>query len=305
MIDIKLSENDKKDSENILSKYFSSSKKEEIYTELERLIEVVQPMEDTCKISYISKFDFFQNWFLKRNIIDLRNIMFGTILNKQEHSKDLYEQLALNESELANLDLSAIVLNRKKLARTSIFTMRRELARRTLDLIDQISPKSIIEFGCGEGLVLLNIMLMRENFLKNKSWTGFDYSIARSIRAKVLFELFHLTKDEKVFIYNGDGKKVLHQDKEFDVATCCAVIEQLKYEKHEFLSEMGRVAKYSIIQEPLYSQQTCRGKIHFRRNDYVHLKISDIEKVGEILDIKHYDLNDPTYALSTILVKNY
>mgnify|MGYP000120551461 CR=1 FL=1 len=105
--------------------------------------------------------------------------------------------------------------------------------------------------------------------------------------------------------YNGDGKNVIHQDKEFDVAICCTVIEQLKYEKHEFLREMGRVARYSIIQEPLYTQQNIRGKIHFKRNDYVELHVKDIEKIGKIIYFKHNDLNDPTYALSTVVVENY
>ena len=262
-------------------------------------------MQRSHKVHKLTFSDWFKNWFLARNILDLRNLMLTSIPNPQKHSKEMYEKLALGQSELADLEMSHIVFDQKNFAKTSIFAMRRELASRTLNLMDEVTPKSIIEFGCGEGLILFHTMLIRRDFLRDKSWTGFDYSIARSIRAKILFELFHLTRNESVFIYNGDGKKVVHHDKEFDVATCCAVIEQLKYKKDEFLQEMGRVAKYTIIQEPLYSQQTIRGKLHFRRNDYVHLSISDLEKIGKILDIKHYDLNDPTYALSTILIENY
>ena len=305
MIEINLTDQDRRDSEEILRKYVTPSKEKDIYEELERLTEYVQRLQEHCDVQKLAPLDWFKNWFLKRNIIDLRNMMFTSVANSQSHSKEYYEQLALGGSEFANLHLRQIVLDRKKLARTSIFTMRRELASRTLNLMEEVSPKSIIEFGCGEGLILFNIMLMREDFLRDKSWTGFDYSLARSIRAKILFELFHLTKDKRVFIYNGDGKKVVHQDKEFDVATCCAVMEQLKYDKGQFLREMGRVAKYSIIQEPLYSRQTTRGKLHFRRYDYVQLTISDIEKIGKVLDVKHYDLNDPTYALSTVLVENF
>ena len=242
---------------------------------------------------------------LKTVIVDFKKISSGVVKNDQKYSKEFYENLAISESQFTHMATQHFVLYNERLSTTSIYKKRSELSKHALEFINQVEAKSILEFGCGEGHLLYCIMLLEKSFLDQKSWVGFDFSLIRSVRAKILFENLSLTKNKNVTIYNGDGKNVIHNDKEFDVAICCAVIEQLKYQKQEFLNEMGRVAKYSIIQEPLYTQQNRRGKIHFKKNDYVNLEIKDIEKIGKVIDVKHHSLNDPTYALSTILVENY
>lgn len=303
-IDIHLSERDAKDSKLILKNKLTHDIINELKNQIISFTENPNWFINFTEINHVGLNARILN-LLKTSIVDFKKIVSGVIKNDQKHSKLMYETLALSACEFSDMAVQHFVLHRGKLASTSIYRMRSELSKRALEAFHQVDAKSIIEFGCGEGLLLYCVLLLDENFLRERAWFGFDFSLVRSVRAKILFENLNMTKGKRITIYNGDGKRVLHKDKEFDVATCCAVIEQLKYEKHEFLREMGRVARYSIIQEPLYTRQTTRGKIHFKRNDYVELHVKDIERIGKIIDIKHYDLNDPTYAFSTVVVENY
>tara|TARA_B100000963_G_C22605931_1_gene662484 strand:+ start:433 stop:1353 length:921 start_codon:yes stop_codon:yes gene_type:complete len=303
-IDIHLSEEDARNSKLILNKKLNIEDIHQIKNQIIQFTEDPTWFVSSNKISRVGLFTRLKN-ILKNVIQDSKKIASGKIKNDQTHSKELYETLALSACEFSDMANQHFVLNQGKLASTSVYRMRSEFSKRAIEAIHQVDAKSIIEFGCGEGLLLYCILILDEKFLDQREWVGFDFSLVRAVRAKILFETLNKTKNERIMIYNGDGKNVIHQDKEFDVATCCMVIEQLKYDKHEFLREMGRVAKYSIIQEPLYLHQTKRGRIHFKRHDYVELDLKDIEKIGKIVDVKHYDLNDPTYALSTLIVENY
>lgn len=303
-IDIHLSEEDAKNSKLILNEKLNSA---DIYKIKNQIIQFAEDPTWFIYSNEISRAGLsirFKN-LLKNAFQDCKKIALGRIKNNQIHSKELYETLALSASEFSDMADQHFVLHQGKLASTSVYRMRSEFSKRAIEAIHQVDAKSIIEFGCGEGLLLYCILILDENFLDQREWVGFDFSLVRSVRAKILFETLHKTKNKPIKIYNGDGKNVIHQDKEFDAATCCAVIEQLKYEKHEFLREMGRVAKYSIIQEPLYKHQSKRGRVHFKRHDYVELDLKDIEKIGRIVNVKHNDLNDPTYSLCTVVVENY
>ena len=303
-IDIHLSEEDTRNSKLILNKKLNSAEIDQIKNQIIQFTEDPTWFISSNEISRAGLSLRFKN-LLKNAIQDCKKIASGRIKNNQIHSKEYYETLALSASEFSVMSDQHFVLHHGKLASTSVYRMRSEFSKRAIEAIHQVDAKSIIEFGCGEGLLLYCILILDENFLDQREWVGFDFSLVRSVRAKILFETLNMTKNKSIKIYNGDGKNVIHQDKEFDVAICCTVIEQLKYEKHEFLREMGRVAKYSIIQEPLYKHQSKRGRIHFKRHDYVELDLKDIEKIGKIVDVKHNDLNDPTYSLSTVVVENY
>jgi SAM-dependent methyltransferase len=258
-------------------------------------------------LAFIEKLTFFEMiiFYIKRYILNIKIFFSKKEKNDAENSKNIYENIALEAFQLDKSKNKIISILNGKPVYSSLWNRRIEAAKDFMKKINEINAKKILEIGCGEGIVLFTALQINQNFLDGKSWKGFDFSVAAAINCKTLFENYQLTKKSDIEIYNGDATNIHYDDKAFDVTVCNSVLDQIKYEKLNALSEMMRVAKYSIIREPIISRQSISGRIHFKKNDYCLLEVEDIEKFGEIISIEDCPLGDPTYLHSLILTKNY
>ena len=304
MIDIFLKDQFRRNSEKIIEEFFGKDKQCEMALYMEKTSNNFPSLKSiTCK-QKLSKLEFIL-WVIKRLILDVTNYFAPRQKLVASDSKELYENFAIKNYQFDTSNRKIVSLIDGTPYYTTLWDRRVEAAQDFMEAILKIEAKSILEVGCGEGVVLFTILQLQKDFLKNKKWVGFDFSIATAMNCKALFENFELTRDEDLKIYNGDATSIHYEDKLFDVSICNSVLDQIKYEKHLALSEMTRVAKYSIIREPLYREQTFSGKTHFKRQDYCRLDLEDLKKFGKVLSVKHCDLGDPTYLHSVILLENY
>lgn len=244
-------------------------------------------------------------WYLKRTVFDIKNIIFTPSKNLASSSKSMYENLSANNYEIREYNRDIVALYDGVPVFTNFWNHRVRVGEDFIKVFNELQPKSILEVGCGEGLTLFSILSLNKNFFqKGVSWTGFDFSIIRALKAFHLFDNHPNTKGGNIHIYNGDATNIHHKSKSFDVTISNCVLEQIKYKKHEALKEMSRVSKYMVLREPLYKEQSFRGKLHFRYNDYIKLTLKNIEKYGEIMSIEVNRLSDPTYRYVTIIIKN-
>tara|TARA_B110000008_G_C16938350_1_gene551488 strand:- start:689 stop:1603 length:915 start_codon:yes stop_codon:yes gene_type:complete len=304
MIEIKLEKRFKENSEEIISKYFDDKKYKEISSYMKNISNDFPDIKDLVFMEKLSTLETI-TFYIKRYILDIINFFSLNDKNDAKHSKELYENIAMESFQLDKSKNKIISIFNGKPLYASLWNRRVDAARDFMDKINEIDAKTILEVGCGEGIVLFTALQIDHNFLDDKSWKGFDLSVASALNCKALFENCDLSKECDIDIYNGDATNIHFNDKTYDVTVCNSVLDQIKYKKLDALSEMMRVAKYSIIREPIINRQSRSGKIHFRKNDYCLLQVEDIERFGEILSIENCPLGDPTYMHSIILTENY
>ncbi len=116
--------------------------------------------------------------------------------------------------------------------------LQRFLINRFLDTVLReariISPKSLLEAGCGEGFILER--LYKANIGQKR--VGIDYSDSALALAKQ--ERPHLD------IRKGDILNIPYRDDTFDLVVCCEVLEHLGSPERA-LSELHRVTKQYVL----------------------------------------------------------
>jgi len=305
MINIHLKEEFKKMSEKIIEDFFDEEKMHEMSDYMRKTSNNFPNLELLCYEKKLPKVDTCI-WFVKRCILDFINFF----LQKQfklnaKASKDIHEKLSIQNYQLNTSSREIISLINGIPYHTSLWNSKVDTAKDFIKILKEIDAKSILEVGCGEGIILFTMLQLESEFLNERKWVGFDFSVAAALNCKSLFKNYNLTKDKDIKIYNGDVTGIHFKNKSFDVTICNSVLDQIKYEKLQAISEMTRVSKYTIIREPLFENQNFSGKLHFKRHDYCQLKLNDFKDFGQILSVKHSDLTDPTYAHSLIVLKNF
>lgn len=306
MIKIHLREEYEFESKRMIAEYYNQSKVEEITAYMKNVSDNFPDIETLCCEKKVPKLSVFI-WYLKRFILDFYNLisMRKKAVLTPSVSKATYEDIATTNFQLDKSASEIVSLINGKLYYTTLWDRRIAAARDFMNEIEKLEASSILEVGCGEGIVLFTMLQLEKDFLNNRNWIGFDFSVATALNCKILFENMRLSKDVNIDIYNGDATAIHFEHKKFDVAICNSVLDQIKYDKLTALSEMARVSRYMIIREPLFERQTVSGKLHFMKNDYCQLSLDDLKKFGSIVSLKHCELADPTYSHSLIVLKTF
>lgn len=305
MIDIHLKEIYEKNSEKIIEDFFDKNKMLKMSHYMQNKSNDFPNLKLLCYKKKLRKVDKYI-WFIKRFILDFINFFLQNQFKlNAKLSKDIHENLAIQNYQLNTSSRKIIALDNGNLIHTSLWNHRVHAAKDFIKILKEIDANSILEVGCGQGIMLFTMLQLESGFLNKRKWVGFDFSVASALTCKSLFKNYNPTKDKNIEIYNGDATSIHFKNKSFDVTICNSVLDQIKYEKLKAISEMTRVSKYSVIREPLFKKQSFSGKLHFKRNDYCQLDLEDFKDFGEILSVEHSDLTDPVYAHSLILLKNF
>ena len=225
--------------------------------------------------------------------------------NTPIRSKAIYEELANAQPEI-DFDLQpVVVIVDGKPKFSTKWRLALEHAKEINETLESInSGNNILEVGSGEGMIPMAFALSFPEQFNKLSYAGFDFAYNRTFNAQTLFKYpINGIQFDNTFFYNGDAKVICHEENYFDVVYSSRVLEQLKYDKDKALAEMARVGKYVLLIEPIADFQNIYSKQHIKKQDYINLKISDIERHGKIIKVKKLNAYDPCYIDAIVLMK--
>jgi ubiquinone/menaquinone biosynthesis C-methylase UbiE len=225
--------------------------------------------------------------------------------NTPIRSKLIYEELANAELEIGFDTKPVVVIVDGKPKFSTKWRLVLEHAKEIKETLESInSGNNILEVGSGEGNIPMAFALSYPEQFKKLNYSGFDFAYNRTFNAQTLFKYpINGIQFDNTFFYNGDAKVICHEENSFDVVYCSRVLEQIKYGKDKALAEMARVGKYVVLIEPIADFQNIYSKQHIKKQDYINLKISDIERYGEIIKVKKLNAYDPCYIDAIVVMK--
>ena len=166
-------------------------------------------------------------------------------------------------------------------------------------------PKTMLDLGCGEGVIGYLSLLLKE---KMEKIVGVDIDIP-SLRFCYEHKLYDRLVSHNV------NKSLPFKDKEFDVVVSCELLEHLEKDKSmALLDEMERVGKWVVISTPTYFFQNAPELIknepmrhrclwrprEFRQRGYTIRGTGGFQIFGHPMRYISYAFNGLTYLLPEI-----
>jgi len=154
-----------------------------------------------------------------------------------------------------------------------------------------VGAKSVIEFGCGDGL---NLGLIKSKVLIQ----GFDLVPERVARARANLADLGVSAE----VWTGDATK--SQGRVADLAYSVHAIEQIQDGWLEAIRQMRDAAPNVLLIEPFYERKDLHGKLHTRANGNFRGTIRQVEELGLKLSREFtVPYREPFNASTALLLK--
>jgi protein-L-isoaspartate O-methyltransferase len=227
----------------------------------------------------------------------------NTVRRSQDYVKEEYEGLTTEQpTKWDTLDTPAVLRRSGKLVLSSLMSLRQQTSGIIMDALEAVQAKSVMEYGCGEGINIAICSQLHKETFPDLTWHGFEYSQGGTSRAQALVEALGLSN---VSVWNGDGTDTQLEDNFVDLAYSAHVLEQMPDHWDKMVSEMKRTARFVLLIEPFYENKSLAGKTHSRANNYFRAKLSDLTDMGmDIMNVYCPDLQDPFNASTVVLLKS-
>lgn len=170
-----------------------------------------------------------------------------------------------------------------------------DLRRQYAAIVDQAialtGARSVLEFGCGDGL---NIGLIKSRVRIQ----GFDLVPERIERARAYLASKHIDAD----LWVGDATKP--QGRTADLAYSVHAIEQMQAGWRQCMERMRDAAPYALLIEPFYERKDWRGKLHSRACGYFRGTLRDVARLGlQVVQEFALPYLDPFNQSTAVLLK--
>lgn len=143
-----------------------------------------------------------------------------------------------------------------------------------------VKPANVLDVGCGEGSILKYLSerkFSQEYYAVDISQSGIDALKGRGLQNLV---------EARVF----DGVALPYEDGQFELAICSHVLEHVEFERL-LLREIGRVAKYAIVEVPIDFRPFADEKLeHFL--GYGHINMYSPTTVRFLVKTEGFELVD-------------
>jgi hypothetical protein len=219
----------------------------------------------------------------------LRRILTGD--GTARSNERIRSEYATLQNDWQTLQTPCLVRTARGLDVVSLGDMRKVYASIVDEAIAIVGAKSILEFGCGDGL---NIGLLRAKV----SIKGFDLVPERVERARA----YLASKNIPAELWVGDATQP--QGHPVDLAYSVHAIEQMQDGWLQAFSQMRDAAPNVLVIEPFYERKSMHGKLHTRANGYFRGTIRQVEALG-LKVVREFDVpyQDPFNTSTALLLR--
>jgi ubiquinone/menaquinone biosynthesis C-methylase UbiE len=170
-----------------------------------------------------------------------------------------------------------------------------------VDLCKQVSPKTILEIGSGDGSILKRLSDLQFGdalYSIEISRTAVEIIRKREIKSLIECKLF-------------DGYNIPYEDNKFDLAILSHVVEHLEYPR-KMLYETGRVAKYIFVEVPLednirlkknFTFDNKTGHINFYSPKTIRILVQtcDLEVLSQVVTNSSYRIYEYRFCQKGVI----